>query len=189
MYYPFTFTKNLWGFGSELESFINPFNNLQMILAFAIDEPNLKNRVSFSKKAGLKIDYEISKNTKQALTESMHAAAEILFESGVESVHLPTGRDFLIHRDQRADLKRLISGRRFDLTQFTLSAAHLMGTCRMGTSLQDSVTDSWGRVHEHPDVYIADASLFPMPSEVNPYLTVMALADRVSEGIKNDLGV
>jgi len=33
---------------------------------------------------------------------------------------------------------------------------------------------------------VADASLFPRCSEVNPYLTVMALADRVAEAVRND---
>jgi choline dehydrogenase-like flavoprotein len=35
---------------------------------------------------------------------------------------------------------------------------------------------------------VADSSLFPDSVEVNPYLTVMALADRVAEGIREDWG-
>ena len=52
----------------------------------------------------------------------------------------------------------------------------------------DSVTDGWGRVHDVPWLYVADSSLFPQCSEVNPYVTVMALADRVAEGIRNNAG-
>ena len=44
---------------------------------------------------------------------------------------------------------------------------------------EDSVTDSWGRVHGIPWLRVADASLFPDSLEINPYLTVMGLADRV----------
>jgi choline dehydrogenase-like flavoprotein len=33
---------------------------------------------------------------------------------------------------------------------------------------------------------VADASLFPDSLEINPYLTVMALADRVAEGVRAD---
>ena len=54
----------------------------------------------------------------------------------------------------------------------------------MGESAADSVTDSWGQVHGTPWLYVADASLFPRCSEVNPYLTVMALADRVAERVQ-----
>jgi choline dehydrogenase-like flavoprotein len=47
----------------------------------------------------------------------------------------------------------------------------------MGENAKNSVTNSVGQVHGYPWLYIADASLFPESSQVNPYLTVMALAD------------
>ena len=49
-----------------------------------------------------------------------------------------------------------------------------------------AVTDSWGRVHGVPWLRVADSSLFPDALEVNPCVTVMALADRVAEGIRTD---
>ncbi len=58
----------------------------------------------------------------------------------------------------------------------------------MGENLGTSVTDVWGRVHDHPGLFVADSSLFPRASEINPYLTVMALADRVAERIRLDAG-
>jgi choline dehydrogenase-like flavoprotein len=51
-----------------------------------------------------------------------------------------------------------------------------------------AVTDSYGRVHSVPWLRVADASLFPDALEINPYLTIMALADRVAEGIRDDIG-
>lgn len=65
----------------------------------------------------------------------------------------------------------------------SVSAAHLMGGCRMGSGPADSVTDHRGRVHGVPWLRVADSSLFPDSVEINPYLTIMALADRVAEGI------
>jgi choline dehydrogenase-like flavoprotein len=63
-----------------------------------------------------------------------------------------------------------------------------MGGCRMGRDASDSVTDGWGRVHGVPWLHVADASLFPRCSEINPYVTVMGLADRVAEGIRSNAG-
>jgi choline dehydrogenase-like flavoprotein len=34
---------------------------------------------------------------------------------------------------------------------------------------------------------VADASLFPQSVEINPYLTIMALADRVAEKIREEI--
>jgi choline dehydrogenase len=58
-----------------------------------------------------------------------------------------------------------------------------MGGCGMGRSAADSVTDSRGRVHGIPWLHVADSSLFPDALEINPYLTVMSLADRVAEAV------
>ena len=58
----------------------------------------------------------------------------------------------------------------------------------MGDGPADSVTDAWGRVHGVPWLFVADASLFPRASEINPYVTVMALADRVAEAVRDSAG-
>jgi choline dehydrogenase-like flavoprotein len=62
-----------------------------------------------------------------------------------------------------------------------------MGGCAMGSDQRRSVTDAWGRVHGLPWLRVADASLFPDSLEINPYLTIMALADRVAEAVIGDL--
>ena len=56
----------------------------------------------------------------------------------------------------------------------------------MGSGPENSVTGSEGRVHGVPWLYVADSSLFPNSLEINPYLTIMALADRVAETIRKD---
>jgi choline dehydrogenase-like flavoprotein len=43
-------------------------------------------------------------------------------------------------------------------------------------------------VHGRPGLFVADSSLFPDSLEINPYLTVMALADRAAERIREDAG-
>ena len=59
----------------------------------------------------------------------------------------------------------------------------------MGRTPGDSVTDAYGRVHGIPWLFVADASLFPNSVEINPYLTIMALADRVAEKIREEARV
>ncbi len=54
----------------------------------------------------------------------------------------------------------------------------------MGEGPHDSVTDSWGQVHGIPWLFVADASLFPRSAGINPYVTVMALADKAAEGVR-----
>jgi choline dehydrogenase-like flavoprotein len=52
---------------------------------------------------------------------------------------------------------------------------HQAGTCRTGNDPQTSVTDKYGRVHDTPNVFVADASLHASNGGFNPALTIMAL--------------
>ncbi len=63
----------------------------------------------------------------------------------------------------------------------SLSAGqHQAGTCRMGHDPATSVTDPWGRVHGHRNLYVADGSLHVTNGGFNPVLTILALAYRVA---------
>jgi choline dehydrogenase-like flavoprotein len=68
-----------------------------------------------------------------------------------------------------------------------MMAFHPQGTCRMGTDPRQAVTNSVGEVHGVRHLYVADASLFPSSSKVNPQVTIMALATRIAAHIASDL--
>jgi choline dehydrogenase-like flavoprotein len=60
---------------------------------------------------------------------------------------------------------------------------HQAGTCRMGRDPKTSVTDEWGRVHNHDNLFVVDGSLHVTNGGFNPVLTIMALAFRSGEYI------
>jgi glucose dehydrogenase len=66
---------------------------------------------------------------------------------------------------------------------------HLIGTHRMGDDPRTSVTDSYGRTHDHANLFLAGSGLFPTSGTANPTLTIAALALRAAEHIAADLGV
>ncbi|MBD0256277.1 MAG: GMC family oxidoreductase [Cytophagales bacterium] len=59
-------------------------------------------------------------------------------------------------------------------------AGHIMGTTRMGTDAGNSVVDHYGKVHEHPNLYIAGPSTFVTSGTANPTLTAAALSLRTA---------
>lgn len=63
--------------------------------------------------------------------------------------------------------------------------AHMMGGCRMGSDPETSVVNSYGQSHDIPNLYICDASIFVTSGGGNPTNTVMSLALRTAEYIKN----
>lgn len=58
---------------------------------------------------------------------------------------------------------------------------HLMGGCVMGTNAVKSVVDPEFKVHGYNNMFIADSSMYPNAPGINPSLTVMALAQKLSE--------
>ncbi|MEM7296207.1 MAG: GMC family oxidoreductase [Pseudomonadota bacterium] len=62
--------------------------------------------------------------------------------------------------------------------------SHQCGTARMGADPATSVVDRFCRSHDHPNLYIADASVLPTSAAVNPGLTVAALALRAGRHVR-----
>ena len=60
---------------------------------------------------------------------------------------------------------------------------HILGTLRMGTDPDRSVTDPYGRFHDLENLYCADGGLFVTSTGVNPTLTQQALAARTAHHI------
>ena len=66
-------------------------------------------------------------------------------------------------------------------------SAHQMGTCRMSDSAGKGVVDPNGKAWGVEGLYIADASIFPSASGVNPMVTIMAISDWISRRIAKGL--
>lgn len=70
---------------------------------------------------------------------------------------------------------------------FLSGGQHQAGTCRMGLDPRTSVTDRWGRVHAHDNLFVVDGSLHVTNGGFNPVLTIMALAYRNAAAIARTL--
>jgi quinoprotein glucose dehydrogenase len=60
---------------------------------------------------------------------------------------------------------------------------HPAGGCRMGTDPAQSVTDSWGRTHDHENLFVVGAPTCVTASSCNATLTFCALSLRSAEQI------
>ena len=186
MYFPFTTAKNLTGFGAPHAALMEAFPRLQMILVLACDKAADGNRVRVDKNGKPVVEYTFAPHTIDSMVAATRASARIFFGAGALRMHAPSAQPPLIERRDAHRIDELIDARHFRTGKVSVSAAHLMGGAGMGASARDSVTDAHGRVHGIPWLRIADASLFPDSLEINPYVTIMALSDRVAEGVRAD---
>jgi cholesterol oxidase len=65
--------------------------------------------------------------------------------------------------------------------------AHPLGTSRMAGDASRGVVDENCRVFNYPNLYVVDGSVIPTAVGVNPALTIAAIAERVSEYIRESL--
>lgn len=189
MYFPFTTAKSLVGFGEAHGAFMQAFPRLQMILVLACDQADAHNRVTINRRGRPVVKYRFTPEVARALIRGAVTSAQISFAAGARRVHVPVARPPTVEVSDASRLDEI--ARECDLRpgKVPISAAHLQGGCAMGRTPSDSVTDAYGSVHGVPWLFVADASLFPNSLGINPYLTIMALADRVAEKIREDIQV
>lgn len=58
--------------------------------------------------------------------------------------------------------------------------SHQCGTARMGVDPASSVVTPYSQTHQHPNLWITDASVLPTSAAVNPALTIAALSLRAA---------
>ena len=63
--------------------------------------------------------------------------------------------------------------------------AHLMGTCRMGNSPVESVTNKYNQTWDVPNLFIADGSSLPTGGSVSPTNMIQALTVRCAHYIRS----
>jgi choline dehydrogenase-like flavoprotein len=65
---------------------------------------------------------------------------------------------------------------------------HYIGTTRMADDPRRGVVDADCRVHGILNLFVAGSSVFPTGGTANPTLTIVALALRLSDHLKSNLG-
>jgi choline dehydrogenase-like flavoprotein len=119
--------------------------------------------------------YHLAERDAANIQRGLVLLCELLFAAGARRVLLPFHSAHEAHSAD--DARRVLSGQ-IPRSQWEVVTVHMMGTARMGSDRSRAVTDAFGFVHDAERLLVADASVFPTPSRVNPMETIMALATR-----------
>ncbi|KAK4132699.1 hypothetical protein BT67DRAFT_443600 [Trichocladium antarcticum] len=185
-----------WNSGTEFKLLAAKYRRLNTFIAICRDrdtgsiyrDPNTaRPRVRYTPS-----DFDRAHNLR-----GVQELCKLLFAQGAREIH-PSLAGFPAFVRQKgggdeAEKKRFDTwfaklaahGNKPPLTPF--ASAHQMGSCRMSAKAKDGVVDSQGRVWGTEGLYVADASVFPSASGVNPMVTVMAIADWIAKGICAEL--
>ena len=161
------------GKGSVLKEMLSRYR--QTAAAGLIISDTGTGRVRALPAGGLIISYDLHPDDLRKTLEGIRLAAEIYLAAGAEEVHTLLPAMAPVRKTD--DLEQITDGR-WRSADLKLSAYHPMGTCRMGADPRTAVVDEHGRSHDVPGLVIADASILPGSTFVNPQLTIMAMVAR-----------
>jgi choline dehydrogenase-like flavoprotein len=138
------------------------------------DLPDPNNRVTLNGKGEIVLSYTPNneESHKQLIRKLEHTMKNLNC-----SVHGSECHHGLFSRN-------LYIGQRIPLA----GVAHQNGTIRFGNDPQTSALDRNCKAHEIDNLYVVDASFFPSSGAVNPALTIMANALRVSDHLLDRFG-
>lgn len=142
----------------------------------------------------VRIKYTTSARDAAGILEGVIAAARISHTMGAMEIHAmyPSVEAWIRSDppDEAADQKVfdawLANVRKIGIHSpdpCTIGSAHQMGTCRMASDPRNGVVDGNGRVWGTSGLWVADASVFPSASGVNPMVTTMGIAEWICRGI------
>lgn len=169
-------------FGAELKDALAYRLSRQVLFHFEIEQlPNPNNRVTINDQyldaLGIPrpvVHYELTEYEMKAMEQAKLASDQMFKRLGID--------DFTKYTE--ADKNTFM----YNNVRYSYNGAgHIVGTHRMGDNADDSVTNSYCKSWDHPNLYIVGAGNMTTLGTSNPTLTLSAFTIRSVESILSDL--
>ncbi|RKP53609.1 FAD-dependent oxidoreductase [Pararobbsia silviterrae] len=152
--------------------------NLRFSLDFhAEQEPNRDSRVMLGEQTDalgmrrIHVDWRYTEQDVATVSRALAALASEIARSGV-------GRFTYDPEQVEAEM-----------TRYGAYGGHHIGTARMGADPRTSVVNADCRLHEIDNVYVMSSAVFPTSGQANPTLTIVALALRLADHLRETANV
>ena len=137
------------------------------------------------KRASIKL--HLTRRDVQKVQLGMRYLGEMMLAAGAEYVTpgIPGWHARVTDRKIMARLPEEATSR---ANAYTMAVTHMFSTCRMGSDPNDSVVNTKFRHHRVGGLFVADSSVFPTNTGVNPQTSIIALASFCAEHILSEEG-
>lgn len=169
-------------FGAELKEALTDRLSRQVLFHFEIEQlPHPDNRVTindqYTDALGIPrpvIHYELTDYEKKAMEQAKLASDQMFEKLGIQdfTTYNATDNNTFVYNNVRYSYN---------------GAGHIVGTHRMGSSPDNSVTNSYCKSWDHPNLYVVGAGNMTTLGTSNPTLTLSAFTIRSVESILTDL--
>jgi choline dehydrogenase-like flavoprotein len=156
------------GLGAALRAELAAADHLAFFGAMVADRPS--GRVHGAKHPF--VSYRLAHDDADRLRSAMVAMGRLLFAAGATEVLTGLAR----HPRASSPAALLAAVQSTPTSELHIAAFHPTGSVRMGADPARDPLDETGRLRGIAGVYVADASTLPTCPEVNPQLSIMAMA-------------
>mmetsp|Transcript_9359 Transcript_9359/g.26267 ORF Transcript_9359/g.26267 Transcript_9359/m.26267 type:complete len:722 (-) Transcript_9359:1721-3886(-) len=138
------------------------------------------------------VTYKLHEHDKKALQDGFKAACKVLIAEGAKELSFGSlGAERLVLPDDEEKkmgaldkwIQMLESDGWWQQGKFGMFSAHQMGTAKLSTSYFSGPVSQKGETWEVKNLFVADTSLFPTPSGVNPMITCFTICHMVAQHI------
>ena len=129
------------------------------------------------------VTYRLNRHDREKTLRAVEILSKVYFSAGAKKV-FPSISGLPVIESEKETTK--IRDRKVRKGDIEYVSFHPMGTCRMGEDPERSVVGPNLESHDVKNLFICDAGIFPTSLGVNPQMTIMAFATRLSELIKEN---
>ena len=127
--------------------------------------------------------YTMTDKDFKDLKDGMVLATQVFFAAGAKAVYPNSLVDIEMKADEfdsHDKIERLINSKIKKPNDVIHGSSHPQGGNAMSDSKKKGVVNNQFKVHGYENLYVCDASVFPTTITVNPQLTIMAMAEYLS---------
>ncbi|MEW6525369.1 MAG: GMC family oxidoreductase [Spirochaetota bacterium] len=180
--HPSILTASLPGIGNEFFELAQQFSH---IAAFGVMVHDTGQGKVFGSLDTPLSWYNLNTQDIETLKKGIAYLSEVFIAAGAKKIFTPIASFPMIHSMDDVVKLKMHTIKRTHIPE--VFAFHPLGTCRMGGDSNWGVVDSNGKCFNTDNLYVADGSIVPTSLGVNPQITIMALATKISQHIADDL--
>lgn len=177
-----------WANGYQHKNIMSRLAHLSNIITVTRDYDG--GRITLNRRGSPVVHYTLGDEDAQHMMRGVLESLRILRAAGAEQVGAPFALPLTWHRDGEQDFDtylRSVSETHLRPNAYALFSAHQMSSCRMAGSPALGAVAPDGQTYEVANLYVADGSVLPSASGVNPMLTIMATAHVIASHIRSVL--
>jgi long-chain-alcohol oxidase len=160
-----------WVSASSHRALMERFSHLSLCAVLCRDSAG--GRVRVGRDGQPRLQYRMTAADERRIAEGVAAAGRVLAEAGAGEVFSMHPARISFRPGERGAQERWAARTRdagYRAGRVTFFSYHQMGSCRLGTDPSSSAVDPDHQSHEVRGLFVADASVFPTASGVNPML-------------------